>query len=176
MGSWAKKLVDYVVFDGAVSQDRIRELYAQADIFVLPSFAEGVPVVLMEAMAQEIACVTTGITGHPELIATGIDGILVPPSDVDGLVDAIAGLMADPALRRQLGPGGAGSGSSKPIICRKTSRPWGRSSKPRWSRQADEGSPAQPPGCFRCDCLLQYLRLAAGMPRDALSKGGRGRI
>lgn len=54
-----------VIFEGPVNQDRIREFYARADIFCLPSFAEGVPVVLMEAMAMEIPCVTTEITGSP---------------------------------------------------------------------------------------------------------------
>ena len=45
-----------VIFEGAVDQDSIRTLYAAADIFCIPSFAEGIPVVLMEAMAMEIPC------------------------------------------------------------------------------------------------------------------------
>ena len=95
-----------VVFEGAVSQDRIRDLYARADAFALPSFAEGIPVVLMEAMAMEIPCVTTRITGIPELIRDGVDGLLTTPSDIDGLADALASLMDDPELRRRLGKDG----------------------------------------------------------------------
>jgi glycosyltransferase involved in cell wall biosynthesis len=95
-----------VVFEGAVNQDRIRTLYAATDIFCIPSFAEGIPVVLMEAMAMEIPCVTTHITGIPELIRDGLDGLLVPPSDVPGLVEALARLMDDADLRERLGKSG----------------------------------------------------------------------
>ncbi|MFP5275728.1 MAG: glycosyltransferase family 4 protein [Acidobacteriota bacterium] len=101
--------IDYperIVFSGAVNQDRIRDFYAAADAFCLPSFAEGVPVVLMEAMAMEIPCVTTRITGIPELIRDGIDGLLVAPSDVTGLVQALARLMEDTKLRARIGKAG----------------------------------------------------------------------
>ena len=95
-----------VVFEGAVNQDRIRDLYSRAHVFALASFAEGIPVVLMEAMAMEIPCITTWITGIPELIRNGIDGLLVPPSDEAELAGAIALLMDDPALRQRLGAAG----------------------------------------------------------------------
>jgi glycosyltransferase involved in cell wall biosynthesis len=100
------KITDAVVFEGAVNQDRIRDLYATADVFALASFAEGIPVVLMEAMAMEIPCVSTWITGIPELIRDSIDGLLVPPSDIDGLAAAIALLMDDDELRARLGEAG----------------------------------------------------------------------
>jgi len=99
-------LTAHVVFEGAVNQDRIRSLYAAADVFALASFAEGIPVVLMEAMAMEIPCVSTFITGIPELIRPGVDGLLVPPSDDVALAEALAALMDDPALRRRLGAAG----------------------------------------------------------------------
>ncbi len=92
-----------VVFEGAINQDRIRDFYAAADAFCLPSFAEGLPVVLMEAMAMELPCVTTHIAGIPELIRDGVDGLLVPPSDLDALVKALARLMDDAEMREQLG-------------------------------------------------------------------------
>lgn len=95
-----------VVFEGSVNQDRIRALYSTADAFALASFAEGIPVVLMEAMAMEIPCVTTFITGIPELIRDGIDGLLVAPSDEEALAGALARLMDDPSLRRTLGAAG----------------------------------------------------------------------
>jgi colanic acid/amylovoran biosynthesis glycosyltransferase len=94
---------DRIIFEGPINQDRIRDFYAAADIFCLPSFAEGVPVVLMEAMAMEIPCVTTRIAGIPELIRDGIDGLLVPASDLEELTAALARLMDDPGLREQLG-------------------------------------------------------------------------
>ena len=95
-----------VSLEGAVNQDRIRAFYAMADAFCIPSFAEGIPIVLMEAMAMQIPCVTTHITGIPELIRHGVDGLLVAPSDLDGLVDALASLIDDPDLCRRLGASG----------------------------------------------------------------------
>lgn len=95
-----------IVFEGAINQDRILDFYAEADAFCLPSFAEGLPVVLMEAMAMEIPCVTTHIAGIPELIRDGEDGLLVPPSDVDALAKALARLMNDAELRQRIGKNG----------------------------------------------------------------------
>ena len=95
-----------VTFTGALNQAAVRDWYAQSDVFVLPSFAEGIPVVLMEAMACQVPCVTTRITGIPELIRDGVDGLLVQPSDVQALADALATLMDDPILRSELGEAG----------------------------------------------------------------------
>ncbi len=100
------RIVDYVIFEGAMNQDRIRTFYAVADLFCLPSFAEGLPVVLMEAMAMGIPCVSTQITGIPELIRNGTDGLLVAPSDLDALVEALAKLMDDAALRERFSRSG----------------------------------------------------------------------
>ncbi|MDM8569334.1 glycosyltransferase family 4 protein, partial [Thiotrichales bacterium HSG1] len=97
------KLSEQIIFTGAVNQDQILKFYANSDIFILASFAEGLPVVLMEAMAMEIPCVTTNITGVPELIEHRVNGLLVAPSDIDGLAEAIAELMDKPDFRQQLG-------------------------------------------------------------------------
>lgn len=99
-------LEEFVTLEGVVNQDKIRNFYAQAHVFALASFAEGIPVVLMEAMAMEIPCVTTHITGIPELIEDGKTGLLVIPSDVDGLANALRKLMDNPALRSELGKAG----------------------------------------------------------------------
>jgi colanic acid/amylovoran biosynthesis glycosyltransferase len=99
-------LSDHVIFEGAVNQDKIRDLYDRADAFVLPSYAEGVPGVLMEAMAMEIACVATYVGGVPELIRAEVEGILVPASDDRALSEAIERLIDDPDLRRRLGVAG----------------------------------------------------------------------
>jgi colanic acid/amylovoran biosynthesis glycosyltransferase len=92
-----------VIFEGWQNASRVRTLYQQTDIFALPSFAEGIPVVLMEAMAMEIPCVTTRITGIPELIRDQIDGLLVTPSSEEELADALMRLLDHPELRRELG-------------------------------------------------------------------------
>jgi colanic acid/amylovoran biosynthesis glycosyltransferase len=102
----ARALGRNVVFHGFASQEKLDQLYRQADIFALPSFAEGVPGVLMEAMAMEIPCVSTWITGIPELIRNGIDGLLVAPADVEAFADALRQLIRDPDLRRRIGQAG----------------------------------------------------------------------
>lgn len=90
-------------FTGPVGQGEIHGYYDKADIFALPSFAEGLPVVLMEAMSKGIPCVTTSITGIPELVIDGVNGLLVPASDWEGLADRLKRLIDDPALRLRLG-------------------------------------------------------------------------
>ena len=99
-------LEEHIVFEGRLTADCVRALYEQADIFALPSFAEGIPVVLMEAMAMELPCVASWITGIPELIRNEVDGLLVPPSNEEALAAALARLMDDPGLRRRLGKSG----------------------------------------------------------------------
>jgi glycosyltransferase involved in cell wall biosynthesis len=96
-------LQDHVVFEGLLDRDALVALYRRCDLFVLPTFAEGVPVVLMEAMALELPCVSTWVCGVPELIDAGRSGVLVPPGDADALAAAIAALMVDPDRRRELG-------------------------------------------------------------------------
>ncbi len=95
-----------VTLPGAVGQDEIRALYEAADVFVLPSFAEGVPVVLMEAMALELPVVTTRVAGIPELVEHGVSGYVAPPGRVEPLVDALRELAGNPDLRRSMGEAG----------------------------------------------------------------------
>ena len=93
-------------FVGAVGQDDILGHYEWADVFCLPSFAEGIPVVLMEAMATQLPVVTTTIAGIPELVRDGETGVLVPPGRADRLADALEALASDPSLRDRLGRAG----------------------------------------------------------------------
>jgi glycosyltransferase involved in cell wall biosynthesis len=102
----ARGLGDSIVFHGFTPQNRLDELYRQADIFALPSLAEGVPGVLMEAMAMEIPCVSTWITGIPELIRDGVDGLLVAPSDIEAFAAAMGRLIADLDFRLRIGQAG----------------------------------------------------------------------
>ncbi|MEQ1948709.1 MAG: glycosyltransferase family 4 protein [Bryobacteraceae bacterium] len=93
-------------FPGALTQPEVRALYAGADCFALASFAEGIPVVLMEAMSMEIPCVATWVNGIPELIRDEREGLLVPPSDSAAVARQIARLMDDGALCERLGKAG----------------------------------------------------------------------
>jgi len=106
-------LGDSVTFTGVQGQDRVREWYDRADMFILASFAEGVPVVLMEAMAKEIPVISTRITGIPELIDHGRDGLLAAPADTEDLARQIRTLIENPELRRKLGREGRRSVEQK---------------------------------------------------------------
>lgn len=92
-------IADRVVFAGFASQEGVRDYLIQSDVFILPSFAEGVPVSLMEAMACGIPVIATYVGGIVELIEPDKTGLLVPPSDPVALRDAIARYLNDHALR-----------------------------------------------------------------------------
>jgi colanic acid/amylovoran biosynthesis glycosyltransferase len=91
---------------GAVGQDDIRSEYEAADIFCLPSFAEGLPVVLIEAMAMELPVVATQVMGVPELVEHGVSGLLVAPARPDLLADALELLIDAPDERASMGATG----------------------------------------------------------------------
>jgi len=92
-----------VSFLGAISPHEVADVLRQTDVFCLPSFAEGVPIVIMEAMAMQLPVVTSRVMGIPELVEDGVSGRLVRPGSTDDLVDALSELLADPDLRRRLG-------------------------------------------------------------------------
>ncbi|MFK7943592.1 MAG: glycosyltransferase [Paracoccaceae bacterium] len=96
-------ITENVRFKGYLSQESVAAQLTRTDVFVLPSFAEGVPVVLMEAMACRVPVVATQIAGVGELVENGVSGLLVPPADLDGLIDAIESLLMDPQRRRVMG-------------------------------------------------------------------------
>ncbi len=97
---------DTVTFAGPVGQDRIRDHYLAADVFCLPSLGEGLPVVLMEALASELPAVASNTMGIPELIEDGVTGLLVAPGRPAELADAIERLALDRSLGRRLGAAG----------------------------------------------------------------------
>lgn len=102
-------LADTVLMQSAVTQETLRQIYQQATLFALPcqiadnNDRDGIPNVLVEAMASGLAVVSTNISGIPELIEHGVSGLLVPQKDAQALADAIAELLAAPKLRQQLG-------------------------------------------------------------------------
>ncbi len=99
-------LGDRVSLPGFVSQEELERLYRETDVFVLPSFAEGVPGVLMEAMRDGKPCISTYVNGVPELIEHERSGLLVTPADEAALASAMRRLVEDPALRHRLGEAG----------------------------------------------------------------------
>jgi colanic acid/amylovoran biosynthesis glycosyltransferase len=99
-------ITDRVRLEGAVGQDAMARYYARADVFCLPSFAEGVPVVLMEAMASGRPVVATRIAGVPELVEEGVSGYLVAPGNVVELAGALDRLASSPEKRESMGMAG----------------------------------------------------------------------
>ena len=95
-----------VKFMGYQSQTEVAEALKAHDIFVLPSFAEGVPVVLMEAMAAARPVITTRIAGVPELVKDGVSGVLVPPGDMDALASAVSSVSQDIEMQKKMGVAG----------------------------------------------------------------------
>lgn len=99
-------LAEVVEFLGYQSQAAVAGILEGVDMLVLPSFAEGVPVVLMEAMATRRPVIATRVAGIPELVEDGVSGILVPPGNVAALIAAIEQLLSSATLAA--GMGGAG--------------------------------------------------------------------
>lgn len=95
-----------VTFHGGLNQDQTMQRFEEADLFILPSFAEGLPVALMEAMAKEIPCIATAINGIPELIRNEKEGVLVMPASAEELADALKRLSQDRALCKEIGLAG----------------------------------------------------------------------
>jgi glycosyltransferase involved in cell wall biosynthesis len=102
-------LQQHVTLVGSLSQKQVLEYYQSCDIFALPCVVasdgdrDGIPVVLMEAMACEIPVITTPVTGIPDLVQHEQTGLLVAERDVDELTAALERLIADPGLRNRLG-------------------------------------------------------------------------
>ena len=94
-------LGDHVLLVGA--QEDAARFYPAFDVTVLPSLWEGLPYSLLEAMAAGAAVVATRVGGIPDVILSGKTGLLVPPLAPEALAQAIAALLADPALRARLG-------------------------------------------------------------------------
>lgn len=99
-------LEDAVRFTGYQSQDEVACALARAAVFVLPSFAEGVPVVLMEAMAARRPVVATRIAGIPELVDDGVSGRIVPPGDATALAAAVCDILSAPDRAARMGEAG----------------------------------------------------------------------
>lgn len=91
-----------VLFEGALDQPELRRVYSEAHVMVLPSFAEGLPVVLMEAMATQLPCIASQITGIPELVEHGSSGLLVIASHEEQLAAAMMCLIDSPATGERL--------------------------------------------------------------------------
>ena len=100
----AHQLHEHVELTGSLNGEQVRAQLAQAKAFVLPSFAEGLPVVIMEALALGRPVISTYLAGIPELVENGINGWLVPAGSVDDLTRAMkTALQADLTVLTRMG-------------------------------------------------------------------------
>jgi len=76
--------------------------FTRAHIYVLPSYHEGLPIGVLEAMAAGLPVVTTPVGGIPEVVKDGVNGIIITPGDVRALSSALLRLLGDPALRKRM--------------------------------------------------------------------------
>jgi glycosyltransferase involved in cell wall biosynthesis len=105
-------LEDTVTLCGALRHEDVIEKYRRAAMFVLPCVKskagnlDGIPNVLLEAMAMQVSVISTSLSGIPELVDDQVNGLLIPSGDTVALVNAMARLLDEPALREKLGRNG----------------------------------------------------------------------
>lgn len=105
-----KGISDIVSYEGWVSGDKKTELLNESDVYVLPSYKEGLPISILEAMSYSLPVISTCVGGIPEIILNGENGYLINPGDKEALYDAINKLKSSEKLRIRMG------NLSKPIV------------------------------------------------------------
>lgn len=108
---------------GSLSGEQVRGQLLQSRAFVLPSFAEGLPVVIMEAFAVRRPVISTYVAGIPELVENGVNGWLVPAGEVDGLARAMQeALQASPSMLMKMGEAGYAAVQERHAIATEASK------------------------------------------------------
>ncbi len=98
----ASDLEDTVEFPGWIDESTRAALLATADVLLLPSHQEGLPMAVLEGMSAGLAILTTPVGGIPEVIEDDVNGLLVTPGDDKEIAAALARLVAEPGLRSRL--------------------------------------------------------------------------
>lgn len=96
-------LRDNVRVLGWVRGEEKLDAFRRAHVFTLPSYHEGLPIAVLEALAAGLPLVTTPVGGIPEVIKDGVNGVLVEPGDIRALADGLLRLLDDDGLRRRMG-------------------------------------------------------------------------
>lgn len=96
-------LEDEVTYLGWVGDDKKKASLKDADIYVLPSYSEGLPVSILEAMSYGLPVISTPICGIPHAVVDGVNGFLVEPGDIDGLENRLFELISDSNKRNKMG-------------------------------------------------------------------------
>lgn len=96
-------LSDIVSFEGWVSGDKKIELLNKVDAYILPSYHEGLPISILEAMSYSLPIISTNVGGIPEILKNGENGFIMSPGDKDAMYRAILELMNNEKLRMDMG-------------------------------------------------------------------------
>ena len=97
------KLERIVSYKGWVSGQEKEQMLNMSDVYILPSYYEGVPISILEAFSYHLPVITTGVGGIPEILTDGANGLIVTPGDKIGLHNAIIRLTSSPTLRQKMG-------------------------------------------------------------------------
>lgn len=98
-----KEISDIVSYEGWVSGARKVELLNASDAYILPSYKEGLPISILEAMSYGLPTISTRVGGIPEIITDGVNGYLIIPGDKDAIYASIKKLLDNPELAKQMG-------------------------------------------------------------------------
>jgi glycosyltransferase involved in cell wall biosynthesis len=98
-----ENLKEKVSINGWVPHSKIWEIYENADVMALPSYAEGLPMSLLEAVGEGLPVVSTRVGGIPEVVEDGRNGFLIEPGDVEALADRLRRLVTSPEMAERMG-------------------------------------------------------------------------
>ncbi|MFX0195084.1 MAG: glycosyltransferase family 4 protein [Candidatus Hodarchaeota archaeon] len=98
-----ERLEKYVKFTGYLHNETLIQMLQSSDIFTLPSYSEGFPLVILEAMASGLPVISTPVGAIPEIVQNGKNGFLVTPRDHRALAEALSCLVKNPELRGKIG-------------------------------------------------------------------------
>jgi len=100
------RVAGHIEFRGWTGWEALPEIYREADVFVMPSRKDDMPVAVLEAMAAGLPVIGTRVGGMTEMVSHGVTGLLVPPEDVDSLTAALTTVISDSAKRVAMGRAG----------------------------------------------------------------------
>jgi glycosyltransferase involved in cell wall biosynthesis len=100
------ELADRIIVRPIIPVEQMPELYAEHDVFLFPSLVEGLPLVLLEAMATGMPVITTNTCGMADVVEDEFNGLLIPPANAEAMEEAILRVAHSVELRKKLGEAG----------------------------------------------------------------------
>jgi glycosyltransferase involved in cell wall biosynthesis len=97
------QLSEIVTYEGWVSGELKNKLFNETDVYILPSYNEGLPISILEAMTYGLPVISTNVGGIPEIITNGINGCLISPGDIEGIYSSLMLFIDTPALCEEYG-------------------------------------------------------------------------